>query len=101
MITSSDGSALRDVMAVLGRRWPVAELLVLPTKVQGENAAGAVRAALALLGLLEGVDVAIVGRGGGGKEDLWAFNDERLAPSVSAAPMPLNSAVVHQTDVTL
>ena len=101
MITSLDGAALRDVMAVLARRWPVAELLVLPTKVQGENAAGEVRAALALLGRLEGVDVAIVGRGGGGKEDLWAFNDERLARAVAAAPVPIISAVGHETDVTL
>ncbi|HXI34796.1 MAG TPA: exodeoxyribonuclease VII large subunit [Gemmatimonadales bacterium] len=101
MITSVDGAALRDVMAVLARRWPAAELLVLPTKVQGENAAGEVRAALALLGRLEGVDVAIVGRGGGGKEDLWAFNDERLARAVAAAPVPIISAVGHETDVTL
>jgi exodeoxyribonuclease VII large subunit len=101
MITSLDGAALRDVMAVLARRWPAAELLVLPTKVQGENAAGEVRAALALLGRLEGVDVAIVGRGGGGKEDLWAFNDERLARAVAAAPVPIISAVGHETDVTL
>ncbi len=101
MITSLDGAALRDVMAVLGRRWPAAELLVLPTKVQGENAAGEVRAALALLGRIEGVDVAIVGRGGGGKEDLWVFNDERLARAVAAAPVPIISAVGHETDVTL
>jgi exodeoxyribonuclease VII large subunit len=101
MITSLDGAALRDVMAVLARRWPAAELLVLPTKVQGENAAGEVRAALALLGKLEGVDVAIVGRGGGGKEDLWAFNDERLARAVAASPVPIISAVGHETDVTL
>ncbi|HEY6854369.1 MAG TPA: exodeoxyribonuclease VII large subunit [Gemmatimonadales bacterium] len=101
MITSVDGAALRDVMAVLARRWPAAELLVLPTKVQGENAAGEVRAALALLGRLEGVDVAIVGRGGGGKEDLWAFNDERLARAVAASPVPIISAVGHETDVTL
>lgn len=101
MITSLDGAALRDVMAVLARRWPAAELLVLPTKVQGENAAGEVRAALALLGRLEGVDVAIVGRGGGGKEDLWAFNDERLARAVAASPVPIISAVGHETDVTL
>jgi exodeoxyribonuclease VII large subunit len=101
MITSLDGAALRDVMAVLARRWPAAELLVLPTKVQGENAAGEVRAALALLGRLAGVDVAIVGRGGGGKEDLWAFNDERLARAVAASPVPIISAVGHETDVTL
>lgn len=101
MITSLDGAALRDVMAVIGRRWPAAELLVLPAKVQGENAAGEVRAALALLGRIPGVDVAIVGRGGGGKEDLWAFNDERLARAVAAAPVPVISAVGHETDVTL
>jgi exodeoxyribonuclease VII large subunit len=101
VITSLDGAALRDIMAVVGRRWPVAELLVLPTKVQGENAAGEVRAALALLGRIAGVDVAIMGRGGGGKEDLWAFNDERLARAVAAAPVPVISAVGHETDVTL
>jgi exodeoxyribonuclease VII large subunit len=104
VVTSRDGAAIRDVIAVVGRRWPLAELLVIPTRVQGEGAAEDVCRALALLGRLaesRGVDVAIVGRGGGSTEDLWTFNTESVARAVAAVPVPVVSAVGHETDVTL
>ena len=101
VVTSPDGAALRDIQVVLARRWPLAELVVLAAKVQGEGAEASVCAALARLGRLEGVDVAIVGRGGGATEDLWTFNSERVARAVAAVPVPVISAVGHETDVTL
>jgi len=101
VVTSPDGAALRDIIAVTRRRWPPAELLVIPTRVQGEGAAVDVCRALALVGRLEAVDVAIVGRGGGAAEDLWTFNNEQVARAVAAVPVPVISAVGHETDVTL
>jgi exodeoxyribonuclease VII large subunit len=101
IVTSPDGAALRDIIAVATRRWPIAELLVLPTRVQGDGAEQAICAALALLGRLPGLDLAILGRGGGSREDLWTFNHERVARAVAAVPVPVISAVGHETDVTL
>jgi exodeoxyribonuclease VII large subunit len=100
VVTSPDGAALRDIHVVVTRRWPVAELVLVPAKVQGEGAEASVCAALARLAAL-GVDVAIVGRGGGAAEDLWTFNSERVARAVAAVPVPVISAVGHETDVTL
>src|SRR5437773_10404675 len=101
VVTSPDGAALRDIIAVVRRRWPPAELLVIPTRVQGEGAAVDVCRALALVGRIEAVDVAIVGRGGGAAEDLWTVNNEQVARAVAAVPVPVISAVGHETDVTL
>jgi len=101
VITSPDGAALRDIVAVVARRWPLAELLVVPTRVQGEGAVAELCAAFKLLGRLRGLDVCIVGRGGGSKEDLWAFNSELVARAVAAASVPVISAIGHETDVTL
>jgi exodeoxyribonuclease VII large subunit len=101
VITSLDGAALRDIIAVAGRRWPLAQLLVLPAQVQGDGAEASLCAALALLGRLPDLDVAIIGRGGGSKEDLWTFNSERVARAVAGAPVPVVSAVGHEIDVTL
>ncbi len=101
VVTSRDGAALRDIIAVIERRWPVTELVLVPVQVQGDGAEQDLCRALALLGRLEGVDVAIVGRGGGSKEDLWTFNSERVARAVAAAAVPVISAVGHETDVTL
>ena len=100
VVTSPDGAALRDIEAVIARRWPLAELVLVAAKVQGDGAEASVCAALARLGKLE-VDVAIVGRGGGSAEDLWTFNSERVARAVAAVPVPVISAVGHETDVTL
>jgi exodeoxyribonuclease VII large subunit len=102
VVTSPDGAALRDIEAVITRRWPLAELVLVAAKVQGDGAEASVCAALARLG--KGtlrVDVAIVGRGGGSAEDLWTFNSERVARAVAAVPCPVISAVGHETDVTL
>jgi exodeoxyribonuclease VII large subunit len=100
VVTSPDGAALHDIEVVMARRWPVAELVLVAAKVQGEGAEASVCAALARLGHLD-VDVAIVGRGGGAAEDLWTFNSERVARALAAVPMPVICAVGHETDVTL
>ncbi len=100
VVTSPDGAALRDFQAVVGRRWPVAELIVVPAQVQGAKAEASVCSALNRIGRLS-VDIVVVARGGGSVEDLWAFNSERVARAVATMPMPVISAVGHETDVTL
>jgi exodeoxyribonuclease VII large subunit len=101
IVTSPDGAALRDVVSVLSRRWPTIEVLVIPARVQGEGAEEELCDGLALLQRIPSVDVAIIGRGGGSREDLWAFNSERVARAVAASPVPTISAVGHETDVSL
>ena len=100
VVTSPDGAALRDIQAVVGRRWPLAELIIVPAQVQGNKAEASVCSALNRIRRLP-VDVLIVGRGGGSIEDLWAFNSERVARAVAAMPMPVISAIGYETDVTL
>jgi exodeoxyribonuclease VII large subunit len=100
VVTSPDGAVLRDIEAVVGRRWPVAELIVVPAQVQGTKAEVSVCSALNRIRHLP-VDVLIVGRGGGSVEDLWAFNSERVARAVASMPMPVISAIGHETDITL
>ncbi len=100
VITSPDGAVLRDIQSVVGRRWPIAELIVVPAQVQGAKAEASVCSALNRIRRLP-VDVLIVGRGGGSIEDLWAFNSERVARAVAAMPMPVISAIGHETDITL
>lgn len=101
VVTSVDGAALRDIMTVAGARWPVAQIAVIHTRVQGDGAVDEVVRALQLIQRLTKVDVAIVGRGGGSKEDLQVFNEERVARALAAVPVPVISAVGHETDVTL
>jgi exodeoxyribonuclease VII large subunit len=106
VVTSPDGAALHDIVAVTRRRWPAAELIVVAAKVQGDGAAAELCAAIARAGRWRdgdgrGFDVVIVGRGGGAREDLWAFNDEGLARAVAACPLPVVSAVGHEVDVTI
>ncbi len=101
VVTSPDGAALRDIASVLSRRWPSAEVLVVPTRVQGETAEAELCAALAMLDRIADVDLAIVGRGGGSREDLWAFNSERVARAVATVAVPTISAVGHETDISL
>jgi exodeoxyribonuclease VII large subunit len=101
VVTSLEGAALRDIVKVLVRRYPNAHLIVRPTRVQGEGAAAEVARAMAAIGKVPGVDVIIVGRGGGSIEDLWAFNEEIVARAIAAAPVPVISAVGHETDVTI
>ncbi len=101
LVTSPDGAALRDIVSVLRRRWPAVETLLVPARVQGDGAEGELLQALALVNRLPQVDVVIVGRGGGAREDLWVFNSERVARAVAAQRAPTISAVGHETDVTL
>ena len=100
VVTSPDGAAIRDIEAVVGRRWPLAELIIVPAQVQGAKAEASVCSALNRISRLP-ADVVIVARGGGSVEDLWAFNSERVARAVAAMPMPVISAIGHETDVTL
>lgn len=101
LVTSIDGAALRDMVRVLRRRYPNAHLIIAPTRVQGEGAAGEVARALKLVARVPHVDVIIVGRGGGSLEDLWAFNEEAVARAIAASPVPVISGVGHETDVTI
>ena len=101
VITSPEGAVWHDIVAVIARRWPGSELVLIGARVQGEGAAEDLVRALALADRLEGLEVLIVGRGGGSKEDLWAFNDERVARAVAASRAPTIAAVGHETDVTL
>ena len=101
VVTSLDGAALRDVINVLGRRHPDAHVLISPTRVQGERAAEEIAGALRRLYAVPDVDVIIAGRGGGSIEDLWAFNTEAVARAIAGAPVPVISAVGHETDFTI
>jgi exodeoxyribonuclease VII large subunit len=100
-VTSASGAALRDVVAVLRRRAPAVQLVVAHASVQGEAAPLELVAALDRVCRWGGADLVIIGRGGGSREDLWAFNDERVARAVAACPVPTISAVGHEIDVTL
>ena len=101
IVTSLDGAALRDILTVLRRRFPTAQVVISPARVQGDGAAAELVGALNRLARVSRLDVVIVGRGGGSAEDLWAFNDERLARTIAACPAPVISAVGHETDVTI
>jgi exodeoxyribonuclease VII large subunit len=101
IVTSIDGAALRDIVRVLRRRYPNAHLVIAPARVQGDGAAGEIVRALRWIARIDHVDVVIVGRGGGSLEDLWAFNEEKVARAIAASPIPVISAVGHETDVTI
>ena len=101
LITSPQGAAVRDMMQVLSRRWPLADIVLLPVAVQGAGAAAQIAQALRDVAHLEAVDVVITGRGGGSLEDLWAFNEEIVARAIAACPIPVVSAVGHEIDVTI
>ncbi len=101
VVTSRTGAALRDVVSVIRRRAPWTDVLVADCRVQGEEAAPEIVAALERVGRREDVDVVIVTRGGGSVEDLWAFNEEAVARAVAASPIPVISAVGHEVDVTI
>jgi exodeoxyribonuclease VII large subunit len=101
VITSRDGAAFHDVVAVLRRRAPGVRIVLVATAVQGDGAPRALAEAIQRVGRWGGADTLIVGRGGGGREDLWAFNDERVARALAACPIPTISAVGHETDLTV
>ena len=101
IITSSAGAALRDMLRILRKRYPLCEVKLLPVRVQGEEAPGEIAAALAYANRYRVADLIITGRGGGSIEDLWAFNDERVARAIAASELPVISAVGHEPDVTI
>ena len=101
IITSGAGAAIRDMLRILGARWPMARAVVLPVRVQGKEAPAELCWALDLVDQWGGADVILLGRGGGSVEDLWAFNDEALAKAIYRCETPVISAVGHEPDVTI
>jgi len=101
VVTSLTGAAIRDILAVLRRRWPTLHIVIAPVQVQGESAGRQIAEALTALNKLGSVDVIIVGRGGGSLEDLWSFNEESVVRAIAASHVPVVSAVGHEIDVTL
>ena len=101
VITSPTGAAIRDIINILGRRFPIAEVVLYPSLVQGESAAPQLIDGLRYFNEKKNVNVIIIGRGGGSLEDLWAFNSEALVREVAASELPVISAVGHEIDFTL
>ena len=101
LVTSPAGAAVRDMIRILGVRWPMTQVLVVPVRVQGAEAPGEIAAALDLVNVMELADLIITGRGGGSMEDLWAFNEEEVARAIARSSIPIISAVGHEPDVTI
>lgn len=101
LVTSSAGAAVRDMLRILGARWPMAEVAVVSVRVQGEEAPGEIAAAIDWVNRHALADLIITGRGGGSMEDLWAFNDESVARAIFRSDIPVISAVGHEPDVTI
>ena len=101
LITSSAGAAVHDMIRILGQRWPMAEVVVMPVRVQGAEAPAEIAGALRYANTFQVADLIITGRGGGSLEDLWAFNDERVVRAIFASEIPVISAVGHEPDVTI
>jgi len=101
VITSGAGAAVRDIIRVLGARWPMAKVIVLPVRVQGAEAPAEIAGAIAYANRHKVADLIITGRGGGSIEDLWAFNEEIVARAIFASEIPVISAVGHEPDVTI
>jgi exodeoxyribonuclease VII large subunit len=101
VVTSPTGAVIRDILHVLGRRNRGLDILLYPVRVQGEGASGEIAQAIACLGARTDIDVVLIGRGGGSIEDLWPFNEEIVARAIVACPVPVISAVGHETDFTI
>ncbi len=105
VVTSANAAALRDICRVLQSRWPIVNVIVFPTLVQGAEAptqiAAAIRQAAVYSNEVHPIDVLLVSRGGGSMEDLWAFNDEQVAYAIAECPLPIVSGVGHETDFTI
>ena len=101
VITSPSGAAVHDIIHVLGRRFPMAEMILYPSEVQGTQAPAQLISGIEFFSMTGLVDVVIIGRGGGSAEDLWAFNDEYLARAVASCSVPVISAVGHESDFTI
>jgi exodeoxyribonuclease VII large subunit len=101
LVTSPTGAAVRDMLEILGRRWPATEVWVCPVPVQGDGAGDRIAEAVTRLNRIRGIDVLILGRGGGSMEDLWAFNEECVAHALFTSRIPVVSGVGHETDYTI
>ena len=101
LVTSPAGAAVRDMIRILRQRWPMTQVLVVPVRVQGEGAAEEIAAAIQQVNLRSDIDLMITGRGGGSREDLWAFNEEPVAWAISRSQIPVISAVGHEPDMTI
>lgn len=101
IITSSAGAAVHDMIRILNRRWPMSKVLLLPVRVQGVEAPPEIAGAIKYANEFKVADLIITGRGGGSIEDLWAFNDERVARAIYASEIPVISAVGHEPDITI
>lgn len=101
LITSPAGAAVRDMLRILGRRWPMTKVVILPVRVQGAEAPPELAGAIRYANKYRVADLIITGRGGGSIEDLWAFNDERVARAIYESELPVISAVGHEPDVTI
>ena len=101
IITSAAGAAVHDMIRILGKRWPMTKILLLPVRVQGAEAPAEIAGAIRYANEFDVADLIITGRGGGSIEDLWAFNDERVARAIYASRLPVISAVGHEPDVTI
>ena len=101
LVTSTAGAAVRDMLRILKARWPMAQVAIVPVRVQGAEAPGEIAAALGWVNRLGSADLIITGRGGGSMEDLWAFNEEIVARAIYASQIPVISAVGHEPDVTI
>ncbi len=101
VVTASTGAAIRDIINVITRRYPMAEIVIYPAQVQGAGAAESIVRAIEYFNAVKEVDTLIVGRGGGSIEDLWAFNEEITARAIFASEIPVISAVGHETDFTI
>lgn len=101
LVTSPAGAAVRDMLRILGARWPMSQIAVVPVRVQGAEAPGEIAAAIGWVNRHRLADLIITGRGGGSMEDLWAFNEEVVARAIHASSIPVISAVGHEPDVTI
>lgn len=101
VVTSPTGAAVRDILRILKRRYPIAQVVIYPVLVQGKEAAGQIASAIQEVNRRQDIDVMIVGRGGGSLEDLWAFNEEVVARAIYASEIPVISAVGHEPDITI
>ncbi len=101
VVTSASGAAVRDIIRVLGKRWPLSKVIVLPVRVQGEEASREIAAAIRYANRWKVADLIIAGRGGGSMEDLWAFNEEVTARAIYDSEIPVISAVGHEPDFTI
>lgn len=101
LVTSPSGAAVRDLIQVITRRWPLVDVVIVPVAVQGDGAAAEIAEGLRHAARLPAIDVIITGRGGGSLEDLWAFNEEVVARAIAASPIPVVTAIGHEIDVTI